>query len=197
MQQDRIDKLSFVLNNRQPDLGVVLENVNDPHNIFAVARTCDAVGVQDIFILQTEIPPHKKYGKGSSASASKWVTIHRFDNAETCFAEVRKRYEKVYAAYLEKDAPTIYQTDFTKSIALVFGNEQWGITQQTLPFCDEKFIIPQVGMVPSLNISVACAVTLYEAFRQRQMNDFYGTSRLDKIRYEELAVEWKLKRTID
>ena len=191
MNQERRDKLNFVLNNRQPDLAVVLENVNDPHNIFAVSRTCDAVGVQDIFILNTQLPPNKKYGKGSSASASKWITIHCFDNTEACFAAVKQKYGKVLAAYLDKGANTIYETNFTQNLTLVFGNEQWGITEETLQHCDGKFIIPQVGMVPSLNISVACAVTLYEALRQRQLKGMYGTSRMDETTYNQYLNDWK------
>lgn len=191
MNQERRGKLDFVINNRQPDLAVILENVNDPHNIFAVARTCDAVGVQDIFILQTQLPPNKKYGKGSSASASKWVTIHRYDDATACFEAVKKKYKKVYAAFLDKDASSIFNTDFTQNLALVFGNEQWGITENTLRYCDATFVIPQVGMVPSLNISVACAVTLYETFRQRQMKGMYEISRMDEATYNQFKTNWK------
>jgi len=72
---ERTQRLEYVLSKRQPDLTVVLENVFDPHNISAVMRTCDAVGIQEIFILNTKIPRHKKWGAKSSSSAAKWLTI--------------------------------------------------------------------------------------------------------------------------
>src|SRR6478752_5267621 len=97
MTPERNERLTSVLNKRQPDLTVVLENVFDPHNISAVMRTCDAVGIQDIYILNTKIPPHKKFGSKSSSSAAKWMTIHQFTNAEECFAALRKNYSHIYA----------------------------------------------------------------------------------------------------
>ena len=92
MTPQRTEKLISVLNKRQPDITIVLENVFDPHNISAVMRTCDAVGVQEIYILNTRIPRHKKWGPRSSSSAAKWLTIHQFENAEECFSSLRKRY---------------------------------------------------------------------------------------------------------
>lgn len=90
MTPERTERLESVLNKRQPDLTVVLENVFDPHNISAVMRTCDAVGIQDIYILNNKIPPHKKWGAKSSSSAAKWLSIHQFTDVEKCFAELRK-----------------------------------------------------------------------------------------------------------
>jgi len=82
MTPERSQKLVNVLNKRQNDVTVVLENVFDPHNISAVMRTCDAVGVQEIYVLNTKIPRHRKWGAKSSSSAAKWLTIHQYDNAE-------------------------------------------------------------------------------------------------------------------
>src|SRR5437868_7646160 len=100
MTPEREQRLSSVLGKRQNDITVVLENVFDPHNISAVMRTCDAVGVQDIFVLNTKIPPHKKWGEKSSSSAAKWLTIHQFDSAEECFSSLRKRYATILTTCL-------------------------------------------------------------------------------------------------
>src|SRR5687767_8751451 len=100
MTSERRDKLLQVLSKRQPDLTVVLENVFDPHNISAVMRTCDAVGIQEIYILNTRIPPHRKWGAKSSSSAAKWLTIHSFDNTEACFSTLRSRYSKILTTHL-------------------------------------------------------------------------------------------------
>ena len=92
MTPERREKLHSVLSKRQDDITIVLENVFDPHNISAVMRTCDAVGVQELYVLNTKIPRHKKWGFKSSSSAAKWLTIRQFENAEECFIELRKKY---------------------------------------------------------------------------------------------------------
>lgn len=193
MTPERTERIKSVLSHRQPGLVVVMENVHDPHNISAVMRTCDAVGVQDLFVLTTAIPRHKRFGKSSSASAAGWLSIHQFDNTEVCMAEVRRRADKIFATHLGVQSQSLYALDFTGRIALVFGNEHAGVTHECLGYCDGNFIIPQVGMVQSLNISVACAITLYEAFRQRSQAGYYdGRPRLTETEWNTLARKWKL-----
>jgi len=191
MTPERAAKIKKVLDHRQSGLVVVMENVHDPHNISAVLRTCDAVGVQDVFILNTTIPRHKKFGKSSSASALGWLTIHEYDNTDACMNEVKKRCDKIYATHLGVQSHSLYDLDLTGRIALVFGNEHAGVTEECLGYCDGNFIIPQVGMVQSLNISVACAITLYEAFRQRNLTGAYdGTTKLPESQWKELTEKW-------
>src|SRR5258705_6219022 len=158
MTPQRKEKLISVLNKRQGDITIVLENVFDPHNISAVMRTCDAVGVQDIYILNTKIPPHKKWGEKSSSSAAKWLTIHQFDNAEECFSSLRKRYSTILTTHLSSDAVSLHQLDLTKSIALVFGNEHSGVSEEIRNMADGNFIIPQAGIIPSIHIKIGPAV---------------------------------------
>lgn len=191
MTPERKQRLTSVLDKRQGNITVVLENVFDPHNISAVMRTCDAVGVQDIYVLNTKIPPHKKWGAKSSSSAAKWLTIHQFDNAEKCFSSLRKHYSTILTTHLSSDAVSLHQIDFTQSIALVFGNEHSGVSDEIRALADGNFVIPQVGIIRSLNISVACAVTLYEALRQKTNAGQYNQPGLDAVRYEELFKEWE------
>jgi tRNA (guanosine-2'-O-)-methyltransferase len=193
MTPERKDKLISVLSKRQPDLTVVLENVFDPHNISAVMRTCDAVGVQEIYILNTKIPRHNKWGAKSSSSAAKWLTVHQFDNAEECFSSLRKRYSSILTTHLSSDAVGLHEIDMTKPIALVFGNEHSGVSEEIRTMADGNFIIPQVGIIRSLNISVACAVTLYEAFRQKNIAGHYNRQDLDHVMKKGLLEEWSLK----
>lgn len=190
MTPERHKRLTSVLNKRQNDITVVLENVFDPHNISAVMRTCDAVGVQDIYILNTKIPRHKKWGARSSSSAAKWLSVHQFENAEDCFSSLRKRYSTILTTHLSSDAVDLYAIDLTKSIALVFGNEHSGVSDEIRALADGNFIIPQSGIIKSLNISVACAVTMYEAFRQKTNAGHYNQPKLDDVRYNELFKEW-------
>ena len=190
MTPERRDKLTNVLNKRQNDITIVLENVFDPHNISAVMRSCDAVGIQDIYILNTKIPRHKKWGAKSSSSAAKWLTIHQFENAEECFVSLRERYSTILTTHLSSDAVDLYSVDLTTSIALVFGNEHSGVSDEIRSLADGNFVIPQMGIIRSLNISVACAVTLYEAFRQKTTAGHYNQPKLHDVRYKELFDEW-------
>jgi tRNA (guanosine-2'-O-)-methyltransferase len=134
MTPERTERLTAVLHKRQPDLTVILENVFDPHNISAVMRTCDAVGIQEIFILNHKIPPHRKWGAKSSSSAAKWLTIHQFTDADACFTAVRKNYSKIYTTHLSTDAVGLHDLDLTQSVALVFGNEHSGVSDEILLF---------------------------------------------------------------
>lgn len=178
MTPEREKRLNDVLAKRQPNLTVVLENVSDPHNISAVMRTCDAVGVQDIYILNTNIGIHKKWGAKSSSSAAKWLTIHQFTDAKTCFEALRKNFKKIYTTHLSSDAVGLHELDLTAPVALVFGNEHDGVSADIIAMADGNFIIPQVGIIKSLNISVACAVSLYEAFHQKNMAGQYDQPQL-------------------
>lgn len=193
MTPERHARIQNVLNHRQDDLTVVLENVFDPHNISAVMRSCDAVGVQEIYVLNTKIPRHKKWGSRSSSSAAKWLTVHQFENSEECISALRKKYSRILTTHLSSDAASLYSLDLTKSTALVFGNEHAGVSDEIRTLCDGNFIIPQVGMIQSLNISVACAVSLYEAFRQKQAAGHYREQRLSKEVYQSLSTQWGMQ----
>ena len=193
MTSERRDKLIAVLSKRQPDITVVLENVFDPHNISAVMRTCDAVGVQDIYILNTKIPPHKKWGAKSSSSASKWLTIHQFEDAEKCFSSLRQRFPTILTTHLSSDSISLYEIDLTQPIALVFGNEHSGVSEDIRNMADGNFIIPQAGIIRSLNISVACAVTLYEAYRQKKQAGHYNRHDLHDVMKQELLKKWEVE----
>jgi tRNA (guanosine-2'-O-)-methyltransferase len=190
MTPERKERLLSVLNKRQNNITVVLENVTDPHNISAVMRTCDAVGIQDIYVLNTKIARHKKFGQKSSSSADKWLTIHQFTDAGECFEELRRHYSLILTTHLSSDAISLHDIDFTQSIALVFGNEHAGVSEEIRALADGNFIIPQVGIIKSLNISVACAVTVYEAMRQKTLAGHYDGPALGTERYNGLLQEW-------
>jgi tRNA (guanosine-2'-O-)-methyltransferase len=174
MEEARYHRLLSVAQQRQFNLTVVMENIQDPHNIAAVMRTCEAVGIQDIHVLNTRIPRHPKFGKSSSSSAKKWLTIHVYDDLKACHDVIAGQYQQILSTHLGESSPSLYQMDFTPSTALVFGNEHSGVSPAFRELCTGNFIIPQVGMISSLNVSVACAVTLYEAFRQKTAAGHYA-----------------------
>ena len=174
---EREAKIKAVVARRQTDLTVILENVHDPHNIGAVLRSCDTVGVNEIFVIYTQKGRNTEaqyVGFHSASGAKKWVTVHFFEEIKDCIEEVRSRYAMIYGTHLSADSDSLYDLDLTKSTALVFGNEHSGISDELLQHLDGNFVIPQYGMVQSLNISVACAVTLFEASRQRNVSGRYN-----------------------
>jgi tRNA (guanosine-2'-O-)-methyltransferase len=192
MTPEREQRLKNVLNKRQDDLTVVLENVFDPHNISAVMRTCDAMGMQDIHVLNTKIGKHKKWGARSSSSAAKWLTVHQYTDASVCLAGLRKKFPIILTTHLSSSAVSLYEIDFTKPVALVFGNEHDGVSEEIRMLADGNFVIPQVGMIRSLNISVACAVSLYEAFRQKLAAQHYDKIKMSDLEYQTLWHQWCL-----
>jgi tRNA (guanosine-2'-O-)-methyltransferase len=192
MTPERRAKLENVLAKRQPNLTVVMENVMDPHNVSAVMRSCDAVGIQDIYVISNKAPRPKKWGAKSSSSAAKWLTIHQFDNVQDCVVQLRKEYSSILTTHLSSEAISLYSIDFTGSIALVFGNEHEGVSEEMRNLADGNFLIPQVGIIQSLNISVACAVSIYEAFRQKSNAGHYNQSSLTEQRRDTLMQQWGL-----
>jgi tRNA (guanosine-2'-O-)-methyltransferase len=194
MTEERKKRMEAVLSRRQNNLTVVLEDVWDPHNISAVMRTCDAVGVQEIYVINSQVKHQLQWGKRSSGSADKWLTIHLFDNVVECFSVLRKRYDKALTTHLSSDAVSLYDLDLTVRIALVFGNEHSGVSEEARALADGNFSIPQMGMIQSLNISVACAVSLYEAYRQKQLAGHYSRQCLTETDYHTLFHQWALKK---
>ena len=191
MTPERKKRLVTVLQKRQTNITVVLENVFDPHNISAVLRSCDAIGIQDVYVLTTRMAPHQRWGYRSSSGAYKWVTVHQFDDTKECVDALKKNYEKILTTCLAADAVNLYELDFTQNMALVFGNEKDGISEMS-EYSDGNFIIPQSGMIKSLNISVACAVTLYEAYRQKNLAGHYNEPKLPDNKISALLHDWGL-----
>ncbi len=194
MTDERRERMKAVLSRRQNNLTVVLEDIWDPHNISAVMRSCDAVGVQEIYVLNTQVRHQQLWGKRSSSSADKWLTIHQFDNIAECFSLLRSKYDMVLTTHLAADAISLYELTLTNKVALVFGNENSGVSDEVRALADGNFIIPQMGMIQSLNISVACAVSLYEAYRQKKMVGHYNEQRLSAAEYSLLCKQWGLKQ---
>lgn len=193
MTEARRKKIQTALSHRQPDLTIVMENIHDPHNVSAMLRSADAVGVTDVNLIYTyeEFP---KLGKKSSASATKWIEKQRFTSVGDCYDALRKRGFLICATHLAKDAVSLYDLDLTKKIALVFGNEHRGVSEEAAELADLNFQIPMMGMIQSLNVSVACAVTLFEAFRQRLLKGFYKKRRLSPKEYRRLLDAWSLTK---
>jgi tRNA (guanosine-2'-O-)-methyltransferase len=177
LNTQREQKIRHAIRQTQTDLTVVLENIFDPLNISAVLRSCDAVGVREVFVIYTKKYLDKRglvLGKRTSGGTFKWIDVYFFEDLAEGFKRIRERYGRVLATLPPGDGVlSLYDYDFSQPTALLFGNEDEGISAEALALCDGAFTIPQSGFAESLNISVACAVSLFEAKRQRMNKGFY------------------------
>lgn len=190
MTAERLQKMDQVLRWRQNNLTVILEDVHDVHNISAVLRSCDSVGCHEVYTVNTLAPPAHKMAKRSSAGTRKWMEVYSFDNIEECMTRVKDKYENIYATHLGEEAKELYDLDLTGSVALLFGNEAFGLSKKILEYATGNFVIPQMGMAQSLNISVACAVSLYEALRQRKVAYAYDTPTIPESQRVAIKDYW-------
>lgn len=193
LSDDRSEKIYACVSRRQPTLSIVLENVHDPHNVSAVLRSCDAVGVIDVHLVYHSGQSFPELGEKSSASAKKWVLTHKHSSIDECYEYLRKQGKKILTTGMSNEAKSLYAIDFTEPIAIVFGNEHAGVSEDAILKADGNMLIPQVGMIQSLNISVACAVTLYEAFRQRSLKGMYDSIQMDDIMLKDYLNVFALK----
>ncbi|GAB6035572.1 RNA methyltransferase [Fundidesulfovibrio butyratiphilus] len=185
----RQDRIRQVLARRQKDLTVVLNNIHDPHNVSAVLRSCDAFGVGEAHLLYTDTA-FPALGKKSSASAKKWVKIVRHQAARVMVDEFRSKGFQLLSTGFGPGAKPLTAWDMTRPTAVVLGNEHDGVGREFEGLIPDQIYIPMQGMVQSLNVSVAAAVILYEAFRQRQAKGLYDTPSLSEEERETLYERW-------
>ena len=188
----RLNRLMQVLRHRQPDMTVVMENIHDPHNVSAVLRSCDAAGVMELQLIYTDTD-FPDIGKKSSASAKKWVELRRFKNVKDCYKILHEEGFTIYATHLEEKAKSLFEIDLTKKVAIVVGNEHKGVSPEAARSADGILQIPMFGMIQSLNVSVATAVILFEAVRQRIALGQYDDSKYSITELADLLKIWALK----
>ncbi|MBV34908.1 MAG: tRNA (guanosine(18)-2'-O)-methyltransferase TrmH [Rickettsiales bacterium] len=168
----RYDKIIELLSNRQPDLTVFMDEVHKPHNLAAIVRTADAVGIGHAHAV---FPEGVRFsGHHTSSGSKRWVTTHKYPDLKTGIAEVKSQGMQVLAAHFSDKAVDFRSIDYTKPTCVLLGSELVGVSEEAAELADEHVIIPMVGMVQSLNVSVAGALIMYEAQRQRAEANMYG-----------------------
>ena len=186
----RYERLRAVLDRRMDDLTVLLEHVEKPHNLSAILRSCDAVGVMEAHAVchQNRLPTFNSTAQGSQ----KWVPLHCHAQAEEVLIRLRQRGFRLYGTHLGVAAVDYRLCDFTGPTAFVLGAEKWGLSPEAAALVDQAVIIPMQGMVQSLNVSVATATLLFEALRQRQAAGLVPEAGegMAPERYDRLLFEW-------
>jgi len=187
MTPERLQRINTMLDKRQPDLTVCMEGVHKTHNLAAVVRTCDAVGVSDVHAVWKS--EEAEVRGGSAAGSQNWIDVHNYHQTAEAIAALKAQGMQVLVTNLSETAVDYREVDYTKPTAIILGQEKFGASQAALELADQDIIIPMVGMVQSLNVSVACSVVLYEAQRQRQMAGMYDQPRLSNERRQRTLFE--------
>lgn len=190
---ERTTKLTGALERRQPTLVVVLENVHDPHNIGAILRSCDAVGVLKVCMVYTIEEPPKLLNSPAASGVIKWLELERFTSIKTCFDRLRNDGFQVLSTKIDSGAKHLYEYDLCVPTALVLGNEHRGISEEAAKLSDGLLYIPMMGMVESVNVSVAAAVCLFEAMRQRIEKQMYDVPQLPQDALRSTLAQWLQK----
>jgi len=188
MRPERFRRLRAVLSRRQPDLTVLMEKVNKEHNFSAILRNCDAVGVLEAHV----VPPERglELHHATSAGTRKWIRVHQHLDVASAIAHLEGAGFRILAAHPGHDARDYREVDYTRPTAVMMGAELNGVSAEGLALAHEHVVIPMMGMVHSLNVSVATALLLYEARRQRENAGMYDAPRLDPEAFSRTLFEW-------
>lgn len=171
MTPERLARIKQLMRNRQPDLTVCMENVHKPHNLAAIVRTADAIGIHEMHAVWPD--KSSRVAGGTALGSQNWVKLNVHHNIQDGIKAMRDQGMQILATNLSATAVDFREIDYTKPTAFLMGQEKTGITQEALDLADQDIIIPMVGMVQSLNVSVAAATLMYEAQRQRALAGMY------------------------
>jgi tRNA (guanosine-2'-O-)-methyltransferase len=185
---DRQERLDRVLAQRQHDLTVFTESLNKPRNFSAIVRTCDAVGINEMHAVPGEegLAIHWKTSQG----AEKWMQIRAHESLHSGCRYLQERGFQLIAAHLSDSATDYRELDYTRPTALLVGSELFGVSEAALAEADQQVMIPMLGVTQSLNVSVACAIVLYEAMRQRQAAGMYDRPVPADAAHSRQRFEW-------
>ena len=193
----RFQRIKNVLNARMGDLTVLVEGVNKPHNLSAIIRTCDAAGVfQANFICDNS---NVKTFNSTAQGSQKWVKLKNHETYLKATNALKKEGFELYGTSLNENSIDYRELDFTKNTCFVLGAEKWGLSNELNAQVDQSIYIPMNGMVQSLNVSVAGAILLFEAIRQRNNKDLipFEGEGLNQKEYKNTLFEWTYPELID
>lgn len=188
----RFRKLAAVLDRRQPDLTVLMERVHKVHNLSAILRSCDAAGVLRAHAVLPD--SGRRVSHRTSAGARKWVEVVRHDSVAEAVRSLEGDDFQVVAAHPSPRSVDYTEVDYTRPTAIMVGAELHGLDERALELAHVQVRIPMVGMVQSLNVSVATALILYEAARQRKLAGLYDRCRIPEDERSRVLFEWAYPR---
>lgn len=190
--ENRKNRFDSVINDRMNYLQIVVEDLYQGHNASAVIRSCDCFGIQYMHFIENKNT--MKVNNEIALGAGSWVTVNKHNNTKQCLNDLKKQGFKIVATSPHKNDCTIDTLPINQKIALVFGTELNGITQDVMDVADEFVKIPMYGFTESFNISVSAALCMYElTTRIRKNLSNYHLNENEKI---DVYLDW-LKNSIE
>lgn len=165
----RKERIEQVISRRTRRLTVVLDRLEDTFNMAAVLRTCEGMGLQDVHVIENpehRFIPHTKVTQG----CDKWLDIHVHKDFAACRAVLKEQGFEIWASAVQEGSTSLFTLRFDGKVALVFGNERFGVSDEILAAADKTFWLPMRGFTRSFNISVAAAATLTYAVAWREQH---------------------------
>ncbi len=189
MTIERLNKIKRCLDRRQPDLAVITDHMHKPHNVSAVMRTCDATGV---FSLHAVMPANESFRarSGIAMGSDRWLDVHVHSDITAAITLHKQDGFEIVAVHKSERSGNFRDIDYCRKTAVLFGAELFGVSEQAADLADRHVSIPMQGMVESYNVSVAAAIVLSEAQRQREEAGFYADCRLDQSVYDRMVFKW-------
>lgn len=188
MTPERIARLRQVLDQRQPDLTVVTDFVHKQRNLSAIVRNCDAAGVMAMHAVIGD-EDYRAF-RGTAMGSHQWVDVKRHASIGSALEPLREQGYQLVAAHLAPEAVDYREIDFCRPTALLLGAEKKGVSIEAAGLMDALITVPMMGMVGSLNVSVASGILLAEAVDQRRQAGLYDSCRIDESTYQRLFFEW-------
>ncbi len=189
MTPERFNKIRETLGRRQSDLTVLMENVHKPHNVSAILRTCDAVGIARAHVVMPDDSAFRARS-GIAMGSDRWVDCDLFSGIDQAVSRLKERGIAILAAHLSDKAVDFRSVDYTKPTAILLGTEKFGVSGRAADAADQHITIPMLGMVESFNVSVAAAIILSEAQRQRSSAGMYRQHNLSEEDYRQTLFRW-------
>ncbi len=189
---ERFQKIHDMLRHRQPDLTVVMDNVNKAHNLSAIIRSCEGVGIGEIHAVSYRKSIYTE--QNAAAGTSKWITMNLYPDVESAFQKLTTSGMQILVATNNVEYQDFRNIDYTLPTALVVGAEWDGVSEEAIKGADITISIPMLGMGESLNVSVATAVVLFEAQRQRSLKGMYDQPKLKPDALEKMLFELSYPR---
>jgi len=192
----RLEKIKACLEKRQPDLAVLTDYMHKPHNVSAVMRTCDATGV---FSLHAVMPENETFRarSGIAMGSDKWLEVTVHNRIDRAMQLLKQDGFQIVAVHKSERSGNFREINYCEKTAVLFGAELFGVSEEAASLADAHVSIPMQGMVESYNVSVAAAIVLTEAQRQREIAGMYNQRRLDTETYSRTLFKWYRRQEAD
>ncbi|MBT8179554.1 MAG: RNA methyltransferase [Eudoraea sp.] len=178
-----------ILELRTRYITVAVEDVFQMHNSSAVIRSCEVFGIQDCHLIEARFG--KRLDKNIALGAQQWVDAYSYPDSLSCIKVLREKGYKIVATSPHTDSCLLDEYEFDAPLALFFGTEKEGLSEEVLREADETIKIPMVGFTESLNISVAAAIILQQLSSRLRKTDLpWGLSEEEKF---EKRLDWTKK----